>query len=236
MNILIEININGNKQSQHLMISFDEYGNLYLNDSANQNQAYQLNISGKNIPYFDFGYYKIISEYTGKAKTFVALDKDSLKTKIKTEIEREFDNYNSDDEYDLENNIDYYPEDTDYLNNEDENENGDENENENGDENEDDYNENEDNHKFTFWTNIINNQFSIFNRENGDIMALYDVYIYKDDKLMFRSNSIDNSSIYRFKINVNGDIHFRPIGHVEKKFKLELDNCLLKFVETKEQN
>lgn len=115
-----------------------------------------------------------------------------------------------------EHNDDYYPEDHDHLN--ENNSDDDDNISIDGDTVEK-FGDN--NHKFEFWnTENIN----INNRENGDITALYDTYIYDGDKLVFKSHSIDNSSIYRFRIYKNGDIFFRSIGSTERKCKLDYIN------------
>lgn len=233
MSIPVEITVDGNKQSKSLIISFDVFGNLYLHDNINSDKIYQLNISGKNIPYFDFGNYEIINGYEKKLGTFAFLDKNkSLKTKIKIKIEKEIndyeeDNYNSDDEYDLDGdkNIDYYPEDNDHFDdNDDSKESYDDGNQEIDEENIKLYGY--DNQKFTFWNNINDNPIPIFNRKDGDIMALYDVYIYDNDRLIFKSKSADNSSIYRFRINIdeNDDIYFRPIGYTEQQLKLKLND------------
>jgi hypothetical protein len=40
-------------------------------------------------------------------------------------------------------------------------------------------------------------------------MALYDTYIYdSNNQLIFKSNSPDDSSIYRLKLYPNGDLYF----------------------------
>ena len=66
-------------------------------------------------------------------------------------------------------------------------------------------------------------KIDINEREDGDIMALYDAYIY-DHSLLFKSNSRDGSSICRFRIYTNGDIYFHMIGKPETKFNLYLSN------------
>lgn len=237
MSIPIKTNTNDDHQLKMLTISFDLYGNLYFHENNDQLKAYQLNISGRNIPHLHFGDYEIITKYSEKIKTFSVLDKNnSLKAKIKFKIEKEQNEYeefeyNSDDDYDLDgdNKVDYYPEDNDHLNNEDSND----------DSNDIDIMDEENiklygqnNRKFTFWNNTFDNLIPIFDRNDGDIMALYDVYIYNNDKLVFKSNSPDNTSIYRFRINIsNGDIYFRPVGYPEKQFTLNLNNESLEFTE-----
>lgn len=201
---------NGNE----IIIDFDPYGNLYIEHAQ---KTYQVNISGNSLPILDQGLYTIIQPYVKEFKQIIHTDIDNpLQQKLKKKIENN-ENDNSDDEYFLdEQNNDYYPEDHDHdITNKDE---------------EDDnisidcdtiekYGEY--NYKFDFWNN---NNIAINYREDGDITALYDTYIYDDNKLIFKSHSIDNTSIYRFRIYKNGDILFRLIGGTERKCKLEYIN------------
>lgn len=215
---------------QTISISFDVYGSLYLHDDSEKSYAHQLNVNGNNTPYFESGTYDIYEPYTDKPGTFTILDKNnSLKTKIKKKLERDIENeeeYNSDDDYDLDgdgaNDIDYYPEDGDHLN-DDQDANNSDSDSDSGNYLDEDNIKNygHNNIKFKFWNNTHNNPIPIYYRNFGDIMALYDVYVYDNNNLIFKSNSSDNSSVYRFKIHTNGDIYFRPIGYSEKKYKLK---------------
>lgn len=213
----MSIQIKTNNGDKLINFSFDVYGNLYFD---NDNNTYQINITGKNIPCCEIGEYDIISEYENNLGTFSLLNKEnSLKIKVKHKIEEEAE-YNSDDEYDLDgdNITDYYPEDNDYVYNED---------NASSDELIDEYNVSNygyDNLKFEFWNNSINKPIPIYNRKDGDIMSLYDVYVYDNNNLVFKSNSRDNSSIYRIRLNTDGNIYFRPIGYPEELYELVLND------------
>jgi hypothetical protein len=107
---------------------------------------------------------------------------------------------NEENEEDEDNNSDYYPEENDHQDN-----------------NNYEYSDDEEEKKFNFSKN--NTDIKINEIEDENTMALYDVFIY-DTNLIFKSTSPDNSAIYRFRIFLNGDIYFRPIGYTEKKYKL----------------
>lgn len=228
------------------VLSFDIYGNLYIyTNNKKDSKTYQVNISGKNEIYLESNNYEILNKYDGKLNTFMLLDKNnSLKTKIKNlKIERNSENlddnldhdeteYDSEEEYDLEGDKikqDYYPEDNDHLDNN--------NDNDNDSDGTEIYDEDnikmygQSNLQFSFWTQNIENDIDINERVNGDIMALYDTYIYdNNDNLIFKSSSRDASSIYRIKIYQRGDIFFRPIGYKEMKYKIINENDVLSFV------
>jgi len=197
-------------------ISFDPYGNLYIEHNE---KTYQVNINGSGIPILDQGSYTIISPYTKEFKQIIQVDKSNpLQKKIKKKLEQQEDNENnnSDDEYFLdEHNEDYCPEDQDHIINQDESD-----DNISIDENTiEKYGEH--NYKFDFWNA---DQGDVYYREDGDITSLYDTYIYNSDRLIFKSHSINDSSIYRFRIYINGDIYYRPIGGIEKKCKIDYNN------------
>jgi hypothetical protein len=224
MNIQV---LDNNNKINTIVVNLDPYGNIYFSNNDNLNDSYQVNVSGKNIPFLDHFNYEIEGEYNKNIGTFTLIDKhNSLKTKLKMKIQKE-NNYdddeeNSDDEYDLDGDklSEYYPEDDDHVNNED---------NEEVDEiyGNDQYidednikNYGYDNKKFDFWSSGSENIIPILYRKDSDIMALYDTYIYDNNNLIFKSNSPNNDSIYRFRLNTSGEIYYRIIGQVEKKFKL----------------
>jgi hypothetical protein len=212
-------------------ISFDVYGNMYLNgdefknseyfSSNNQDMIYQININGNSTPCVEQGSYDTVENPDKKISSFIMLNKPyTLKTKIRESLkEYELD---SDEEYDLDgdNDTDYYPEDNDHKGNEDElNELSDEVIDE---ENIKCYGNN--NKKFIFSKNqhVGDLQIDVDYRKNGEIMALYDVYIYDND-LIFKSVSPDNSSIFRIRVFTSGDFYVRTIGDQEKKYQLKID-------------
>lgn len=206
------------KNNNHeIAISFDPYGNLYYEHAQ---KTYQVNITGTGMPVLDQGKYTIIQPYDKDYKKIIPTDKNNpLQKKIKKNLDKQEDHENSDDEYFLdEHNDDYYPEDQDHVIDEENDENDDDNISIDGDTIE---KYGEYNYKFEFWNN---DKLDINYREDGDITALYDTYIYDGNDLIFKSHSADNSSIYRFRIYKNGDIFFRPIGGIERKYKLEYIN------------
>ena len=201
------------------MYSFDPFGNLYL---ENNGKVYQANISGKHILYLEQGLFDIIKSYNSKIKKIDLLDKqNSLKVKIQKKIDRQDDEemFDSDDEYYIDNKdeIDYHPEDNDYYHDDSDDDDDtyeiidDDNINRYGDMNS----------EFSFMNNDI--EIKINYRENGDVMALYDTYIYNNDKLVFCCRSKDDSSIYRLRI-IGDNIYFRLIGDREQKYTVKVSN------------
>jgi hypothetical protein len=208
-------------------LSFDPFGNLYL---ESEGKVHQVNISDKHIPYLEEGAFEPIKQYTTPIKKLELLDKEnSLRSKIQKKMERQEDEemYDSDDEYYLndENEMDYYPEDNDYYH--DESVSHEEEEDNNDIIDEDNVNAyGERNLEFKFLQNDVD-KMEINYRENGNVMALYDTYIYENNKLIFNSRSSDNSSIYRFKITGN-NIYCRLIGGVECKYTIKcVDNNII---------
>lgn len=197
---------NSNKQYACLM-NFDEYGNLYIETGK---KIYQINVSGKNIPYAETGLFTNLGVSNLPVKQFEIDNEDLLKKKIQDE-----DSDDSDIDPDNAN-----PE----INPEfDENELSDDNE---SIDEEQLKNYGTLHKKFIFWINgkKSNNQKYIFKRLNGDVMALYDTYIYHDELLYFASDSPYNDVIYRINIHTNGYVFFKPIGYQEKCYKLILNN------------
>lgn len=190
MSIIINNNIN---------LSFDYYGNLYVNDT------FQLNIENDNKLCLDKGDYHII-ETSSKPKVLNIQQKHStlLHDKITNENSSEEENYYPENSYDEistdeeinEDNIKQYG---------------------------------QDNHKFVFKHDFPDNTI-VNNRNDGDIMSLYDTYIYNGEQLVVKSCSPDNSSIYVLKIYYNGDVYFRQIGSSEKLYKFHVsdDNVEIK--------
>jgi len=209
--------------------SFDPFGNLYILNTSN-NDIYQVYISGQNVPYLVKGNYNIINKYTNTKNLTLQDKQNALRTKIQKKLEKQRDEeaFDSDDEYYLDNEddskIDYYPEDNDYYS--DSEEEDDEEENSTNkhkqlqlidEENINSYGER--NLEFNFMQN--DPTIEINYRIDGEIMALYDTFIYKQNKLVFNSHSKDNSSIYRIRI-IDNIIHFRLIGYNEEKYNIEI--------------
>lgn len=201
------------------IFSFDPFGNLYL---ENNGKVYQVNISRNHILYLEEGAFDIVKSYNNKIKQITLLDKqNSLRAKIQKKIDRQDDEemFDSDDEYYLDdkNEIDYYPEDNDYYHDSDSNEGEDEEYEIIDEDNINKYGEM--NLEFNFMKNT--EEIEINYRENSDVMALYDTYIYNNDKLIFCSRSKDNSSIYRIRI-IGDNIYCRLIGSNEQQYNIKV--------------
>jgi hypothetical protein len=73
-----------------------------------------------------------------------------------------------------------------------------------------------------------NGESTIPHRQNGDIPALYDTYIYDDttdesSNLIFSAKINTENSIYRAIIYKSGKFYFRPIGCTsEKSYRLQI--------------
>lgn len=211
-----------NKEYQ-FSISFDNFGNLYFEHPSIQD-VYQINVDGRNKPYSIKDKFEVIDESSSKIGKFKILGKRfSLKEKIKKELETNkitFDEFDLNDD-DLDQEEDYFPEDNDHINIIE------------NDTSEEDliyhevYDEENvkkygiDNLEFLFWGDT--SEIKVKNRIDGDISALYDTYIYGEGgKLLFKTNSKDDSAIFRFNIHTNGKIFFRPIGEIETLYHLQI--------------
>lgn len=63
---------------------------------------------------------------------------------------------------------------------------------------------------------------NIEDRMFGDIAALYDTYIYKNNLLCFNSNSFTNDSIYKFYIYEDGRFYIKIVGHKRIPYKVKI--------------
>jgi len=86
---------------------------------------------------------------------------------------------------------------------------------------------------FIFYESECN--LDIYDRENGDVNALYDILIYDDSdkdehaKLIFQTKIPNEICMYRVAIYKSGKIFFRPIGcYMEKRYKLSIVDDLVK--------
>jgi len=218
-----------NNDHKEYQISFDIYGNIYFDGTKLSKYIYQISIDGKNMPYGERDEYKILDYIEGEdevdTKKFKPIER-SLEREVRKEGERK--RYVLED--DLEENYEdedieakYLQEDLDYYD----------------DDYNDDYNEevseyspyDDDNVKkygyqnkrFDFYANGAHGiDVPVNKREDGDIAALYDTYIYKNGILCFRSHSKNNDAIYRMRI-VDGKFWFRPLGSKEECYEIEID-------------
>jgi hypothetical protein len=199
-------------------ISFDFYGNLYF---SYNNITYQVNVNGKNILYLEPGEYKIIEH-------------EEIINKTEIKPVKNINGSNSLRELALKENCirdELYPEDDEYI---------DEENLCNSDEIIDEDIETKygaHNKRFKFFNTTPdssensseNNLMDIVHlREDGEVCALYDTYIYNNEMLYFKTNSSDDLSYYRIRVYLNGDIYFRPIGYSDKLYILTVnDNNML---------
>lgn len=104
------------------------------------------------------------------------------------------------------------------------------------DENNDYYDEYEDIDETPFFKFYDSeSKIDIHNRENGHILALYDIFLYdnisqpEQEKLIFQSKLQNEISIYRVALYTNGKFFFRPIGCAkEKKYILMIIDQILR--------
>lgn len=204
-------------------LSFDIYGNLYIDvtnndittyliDSQNIKYplVYQISVDNKNNPIADQGDYSIISDIEPKfGQLHIYNDGFSLRKKTLNTLDEEEKENN-----DCENDNKYYKEEQEYF------ENNDSYDNEDYIVNEDIYKQyGSDNKPFIFSSLDSTTKITIQDRINGDICSLYDTYIYKDNNLCFKSGSFDNSSLYRIKLHTDGKLYFRQIIEQDTEYK-----------------
>ena len=73
------------------------------------------------------------------------------------------------------------------------------------------------------------NPIDVWSRRNGDILSLYETYVYDDD-LLFKTKHVNATPSYRLFVYKNGQIEFRPTGYPSKKYKLDISNNILKLI------
>ncbi len=192
-----------------LKMSFDNYGNLYFDD---EKYSYQVNIDGRNNLYVDKGEFKIDGN---KNKRFSKLNVVGKGTKLKEKTLIEVEKLDIFEEETIPE--DYFPEDNEYI--------------------ETDITDsegliNEDsiskyglhNTEFNFSSITNDLPIPIYMREDGDITALYDTYIYNNGSMCMKSSSKNAESIYVIKVNCNGTINFRPIGCKEIEYHVLMNS------------
>lgn len=186
-------------------ISFDYYGNLYLDN-------YQVNVDGKNNLILEKAGDIIDDDYLQPVKTgsFAIKEKNILQETIDKEIE--------DEENEVEH--DFYDEEAVYEVTELDSE---------GPIYEDiEKKHGEHNKPFIFDKLHDNMTFSIDNRLYGDVCALYDTFIYQDGIMIFIARSKTNTSIYRLSINLDdGTITMKMIDYANKVYTFKDDHLIL---------
>jgi hypothetical protein len=189
-------------KTQDIRLSFDMYGNLYFNDL-------QISVNNKNHLVAEAGdYYVLEKNIDTNFKKLHMFDKNNrLKKKVLKTINEphteELDDDDPENPYEIEDE-DHY---VDSGDDEPELVVDEEKSRQYGD----------DNKPFTFSTSVgIENLVN--DRNNGDICALYDTYIYRDNNLSVKSTSSDNSSIYRIKCYSDGAVFCRLTTDVDVRF------------------
>jgi len=199
-----DIHING-------LVYFDTNGNAYIDLSYYsglfdnvQFLVYQICVDGNNNIMFDPHEYPIIYNNEIKLGKFVEED-----------IEEEKDDKNEDNNceeymenvnpYDLVSTKYYYEEKKScyFLDLED-----------------------DETSYFTFYNNSNDNGINIENRENGDILSLYDTLIYQNSTNIFRSKLIGDAPLYILKLYDNGTIQFRELIDInnEEEYYISIDD------------
>lgn len=175
-------------------VIFDVYGNLYFQND----KIYCLEINGRNEPTLEETLLENTSVTQIQSKKF-EVTTTSLKQLIQDEVS-ELDDDNEEEE------PDYYPEDSNII--------------QDVQEDDDLYNTTV-NESFEFSTKNNNETVQLINYEDG-IFALYDTYIYHEETLHYKTNYIaEVPALYRIRLYTNGDMYIRPIGYAEKLYKLD---------------
>jgi hypothetical protein len=187
----------------NIVSSFDTCGNLYAHHN---DKVYQVCIDAKNNLYLDPGDYSIIT--SSEVEFGYIIDIDRKKTKQDVSIMSD----DEDDEYDFDPygavSDKFYPEEHNYM-----------------------FSIPAQNHqdvKFYFCKRPYVKNISIVKRTNGDINALYDTFIYKNDKCIFRTKLIGDPPLYVISIHGN-NLFFREICVLDniKMFNFTLDGDVL---------
>ena len=192
----MEYIINGDKTTIHL----DLYGNVYIEFG---DIIYQLEIENDKIILIE-GQYSAVEQVSVNFNHLVLYDEGHLlKKKVKEHIEKDEEDFGDDDnDYNH-----YFPQDNDYYIDE---------KSENSNTDELIYEDIENfygtaNKPFLFAYYSPEYELPIYIRQNGDVCALYDTYIY-DNKLCFKSYSADNSSIYKLSLFKNGLLQLKSVS------------------------
>lgn len=200
-----------NKDQDQVKISFDNYGNIYLDDILT-GKTYQVNIDGRNNLFFEEGSYPTQKSVAIVSKLHSEPDqslKNIVRTHVPDDMEEAFDE-------DFLNQEEFYKhlEEEKYCY-EDKNSDSEDELTTNT------FDEEEWNSKFRFST--INEEYkpTVENRENEDICALYDTFVNHDGQIVFKSSAVNYYSPYRINILTSGKLIFRPVGSAEKHYKLE---------------
>ena len=199
-----------NSEKKYGNISLDKNGNVYLDT---KDKSYQLCIDNKNNPYFDEGDYHILTKVEddvyGKIYDDVFSEKDNYneeddeKNKYK-DIDSDEEDYANEehDPYGYVNDKYYYEEQGSYYSVPTEN-----------------YNQN----KFYFCNTLYSSKdIDVNDRYNGEVLSMYDTFIFQNDQNTFRSKLIGEPPLYVVKMYDNGNITCREIcdKYTEKVYSI----------------
>ncbi len=188
----------------NLTVFLDSNGNLYLSKEGNTDKIFQINVDNKNGIYCDLGNYDVIAGGKQMINQLVFYeDKENLNGN------NDDNNDNNDDNDEKPEN--YFPEDNNYEEIYDDVIDSDEKD---GD---------DDDGKFLFFASDEKIDMQINNRNNGDILALYETLIYDNYKLIFKTTQTKMPIIYRLFLYKTGTCEFRPIGYKSTKYKIIID-------------
>lgn len=215
----IKIQTRNRHKEYHFQVLFDPYGNVYLDGSSYGTDPYfvvsdlpliyQINVDRHNKPFMEPGNYPVANDVVKPVHKLIPLGDGSLKKHTKKEKEHVME------EHEMEVEENYYPEKMEFM------------EDVVSEESEEFIDEDllnkygEHNVKFRFSGIQLENTM-IVPREDENISALYDTYIYDKGVILFKSESQNEESIYLMKIHTDGKLIFRPIGYRDVAF-----NCFL---------
>lgn len=196
---------------------FDKYGNLFFLFNGS---TYSVEVNGKNQPFLDKCDIKLEDLENSKVnfnKIQLYEDGHKLQKRLMDEVGDEED-YDSDGEYIGD--IDYLPEQDIIMD-------GDPNDSDQDYAiiDEDIINQyGADNLPFKFLCRDPTNPHNFTVKKGYDVCALYDIYVYIDEKLVLLSCSQTNSNTYIMHIVDNKDIHFRSVDSAGDDYKLCVKN------------
>ena len=200
-------------------VTFDSCGNVYI---EYEKKVYQVCINNKNDIYLDYADYSILSNNPIECGCIMEASRESnTKESLTDIIQPDNDQYDDSDEDEYQDENDpygavgdnYYIEEKDYMFSVPTS---------------DYYTP-----QFYFCKLSGSNDIPVNDRNNGDVKALYDAFMYDENKCIFRSKLIGEPPLYVVKIYDNY-INQRDIFdiHTSKSYKVVFDGkyiSLIKF-------
>ena len=210
--IKLDLNVKENNGN----VNFDTCGNTYIEYNS---KTYQICINKKNDIYLDYADYNILSAENPEFGYIIESSNEPNNTERVTDvIEPDDDHTNySDDEYQDENDPygavgdNYYIEEKNYMFSVPTS----------------DYST----PQFYFCKLSGTDDISVNQRHNGDVNALYDTFIYNNEKCTFRSKLIGEPPFYVIKI-YSDHINLRDIYDVDnsKSYRIVFDSSHISFI------